>query len=122
MLVLLLILGSGLPERMEGAEVASGAPDLSNMQERYDAPSWRRLSECVLAIELTTPLLPKVLPFRKAVGELLEKPPPAGERSEFFCSFSVEPSQAPEMARGQQWRRRESNPRPEAFGPSTLRA
>ncbi len=28
------------------------APDLSNMQERYDAPAWKRLSECILKIRL----------------------------------------------------------------------
>jgi integrase len=37
------------------------APDLSDMQERYDAPSWKRLCQAISSIELPKPTEPKVL-------------------------------------------------------------
>jgi integrase len=98
------------------------APDLSNMQERYDAPSWRRLSESVLAIQLPTPLEPKVLPLRRAVGAAQENPTDTGRDPEYLWNICGTATQPYEIAAEKQWRRRESNPRPEAFRPSTLRA
>jgi integrase len=53
------------------------APDLSNMQERYDAPAWSRLSECVLKIQL-----PTVLNDQKETREIAPTP------ADYFSDFS----------------------------------
>ncbi len=53
------------------------APDLSNMQERYDAPSWKRLCEAIARIVVPTPTEPKVLamPLAAAQGDRGFVPP-----------------------------------------------
>ena len=68
------------------------APDLSNMQERYDAPSWKRLSECILKIQLGQPLDPNVEPLGHAGGPQ-GKQGVAPAAADFFGVFSVQTAQ-----------------------------
>lgn len=77
-------------------ECITHKPDLSNMQERYDAPSWGRLCRAVSAIALPPlPGPPKVLELPVAVGgESIQGP--TEERSEFLSNSSRSDSNSPE--------------------------
>lgn len=56
------------------------------MQERYDAPSWRRLSECLLKIELLKPKPTQlnVIRFPMPVDRLLSAEMPLARINEAF--------------------------------------
>jgi integrase len=71
------------------------APDLSNMQERYDAPAWRRLSECVLKIRL--PLEKTAPPSAIAPSGAEKVHGLARTKTEFLSVFCRQPIEATEI-------------------------